>query len=160
MTTTFDAALAASPLLEIERRVQDRAKRTGLHDQSAEALRAMLVDEVDRWNVDFQRGIRRRQSQTLRASSTALRNLSGYGPWRRSSSMTTSGRSRSTLLTRSSSSGTRVRAGSTTRCSTTTITCSARSRLLDDAPGAHRKLDPAEGLQDARSTGSRAHRPR
>ena len=81
MTTTFDAALAASPLLEIERRVQDRAKRTGLHDQSAEALRAMLVDEVDRWNVDFQRGIRPTPvADPESVVDRALRNLTGYGP--------------------------------------------------------------------------------
>ncbi len=160
MTTTFDAALAASPLLEIERRVQDRAKRTGLHDQSAEALRAMLVDEVERWNVDFQRGIRPTPvADPESVVDRALRNLSGYGPlapllvdddvWE----IEINAPDAIFVKRHAGPSGFHDEVFHDDDHVLRTLT-----RLLDDAPGAHRKLDPAEGLQDARlDDGSRVH---
>ena len=58
MTTFLEHGLDTSPLVEIERRVQERAKRLDLHEETAEGLRAIILeDEVERWNVDFQRGL-------------------------------------------------------------------------------------------------------
>ena len=53
----------------------------------------------------------------------------------------------------------RRRRATTTRSSTTTTTSSATlTKILDDAAGAHRKLDPSEGLQDAQlDDGARLH---
>ena len=58
MTTFLEHGLDTSPLAEIERRVQERAKRLDVHEETTEGLRALLEDEVERWNVDFQRGLR------------------------------------------------------------------------------------------------------
>src|SRR5579871_6543146 len=50
-----------SPLVEIERAVQERAKQIALDMDAAEGparLRALVNDEVARWTSDFKRGRR------------------------------------------------------------------------------------------------------
>ena len=81
MTAFLEQGLATSPLAEIERRVQERAKRLDVHEETTEGLRAILEDEVERWNVDFQRGLHTfpvADPETV--ADRALRNLAGYGP--------------------------------------------------------------------------------
>src|SRR5690606_28603475 len=75
---------AASPLVEIERAVQERAKDISLEMRApgGEAqLRALIVDEVDRWNDDHRRG---RRAFALADPDVvverAFRNLARYGP--------------------------------------------------------------------------------
>ncbi len=51
-----------SPLLEIERAVQERAKALALdmaRPAGKAALRALVDDEIQRWTTDVNRGVRR-----------------------------------------------------------------------------------------------------
>jgi pilus assembly protein CpaF len=73
-----------SPLAEIERLVQARAKEISLDMGSADGagkLRALIDDEVARWSADFKRG---RRDVDLAdpglVAERAYRNLAGYGP--------------------------------------------------------------------------------
>ncbi len=75
---------AASPLVEIERAVQERAKDISLEMAApgGEAkLRALIADEVARWNDDHRRG---RRAFALPdpdlVVERAFRNLARYGP--------------------------------------------------------------------------------
>ena len=104
MTTFLEHGLDTSPLAEIERRVQERAKRLDVHEETTEGLRAIIEDEVARWNVDFQRGLRTFDlADPETVVERAFRNLERLRPARRRSSpTTTSGRSWSTRRTRSS----------------------------------------------------------
>jgi hypothetical protein len=73
-----------SPLAEVERAVQERAKLVALDmggpDGSAR-LRALVDDEVSRWTQDYKRG--RRDFDLADpdvVAERAWRNLAGYGP--------------------------------------------------------------------------------
>ena len=73
-----------SPLLEIERSVQERAKALSL-DMALPAgrasLRALLDDEIQGWEADVKRGVRRYQlADPAGVTERAWRNLAGYGP--------------------------------------------------------------------------------
>ena len=76
--------MSTSPLQEVERRVQLRAKEIALDmaDEKGRAeLRALIDDEVARWAVDFKRGLRAFDLVDPDAvSERAYRNLAGYGP--------------------------------------------------------------------------------
>src|SRR5688572_2266028 len=59
--TAARGVTAGSPLVEIEQTVQGRAKDRRLDTAVAggrEALRALIEDEVARWNEDHRRGLR------------------------------------------------------------------------------------------------------
>ena len=141
--------------------VQERAKRLDIHEETTEGLRAIIEDEVERWNEDFKRGLRAvpvADPETV--VERAFRNLAGYGP------LTAAPRRRRRLgdhdqrarrdlreapprperLPRRGLPRRRPRrSGRSPRSSTTRA-------------GAHRKLDPAEGLQDAQlDDGARLH---
>src|SRR4051794_12216762 len=71
-----------SPLQEIERAVQARARDLDLDPERAvDQLRGLVYDEVARWSADHQRGIRAfdlADPETL--AERAWRNVAGYGP--------------------------------------------------------------------------------
>ena len=73
-----------SPLQEVERRVQFRAKEIALDmaDEKGRAeLRALIDDEVASWSADFQRGLRAFDLVDRElVAERAYRNLAGYGP--------------------------------------------------------------------------------
>jgi pilus assembly protein CpaF len=73
-----------SPLEEIERSVQERAKDISLDMRDvagAEKLRALIADEVARWSMDHRRGARPFDlSGPDVVADRAFRNLAGYGP--------------------------------------------------------------------------------
>jgi pilus assembly protein CpaF len=73
-----------SPLVEIERAVQERAKDISLEMSAAggEAkLRALIADEVARWNDDHRRGRRAfGLPDPALVVERAFRNLARYGP--------------------------------------------------------------------------------
>ncbi|HEX2043773.1 MAG TPA: hypothetical protein VHF24_14165, partial [Acidimicrobiales bacterium] len=73
-----------SPLQEIERRVQRRAKEISLDmagGDGAEKLRALIDDEVAAWSDDHKRGLRPFDLADPEAvAERAYRNLVGYGP--------------------------------------------------------------------------------
>ncbi len=87
----------ASPLQEIERRAQLRAKETSLDmaDDSGRAkLRALIAAEVAAWSDGYKRGLRGFDlAEPDLVAERAYRNLAGYGPLDPSSPMTTSGKS-------------------------------------------------------------------
>ena len=74
----------ASPLVEIERAVQERAKDVSLEMSApgGEAkLRALIADEVARWNDDHRRGRRAiGLPDPVLVVERAFRNLARYGP--------------------------------------------------------------------------------
>ncbi len=73
-----------SPLALIEERVQDRAKTMALDMNGADgpaAIRALIDDEINRWNDEFKRGQRPYElSDASFVADRAYRNLVGYGP--------------------------------------------------------------------------------
>ncbi len=159
--TVFPNDHSVTPLEEIERRAQDRAKRlTGGVDVAPDELRSIVVDEVERWNLDFQRGLRAVEvTDPVGVVDRALRNLSSYGPltpllrdddvWE----IAINAPDAIFVKRHDGPSGFHDEVFHDDEHVLRTLT-----RLLDDAPGAHRKLDPAEGLQDARlDDGSRVH---
>ena len=148
---------------EIERRVQRRAKEISL-DMAAgdgkEKLRALIDDEVDAWSTDHKRGLRPFDlADPERVGDRAYRNLVGYGPleplladddvWEIMVN------SPDTIFVKRhhGPSGYHDEVFNDDEHVVRTLT-----KILDDASGSHRKLDPAEGLQDAQlDTGARLH---
>lgn len=152
-----------SPLREIERAVQDRAKTTdidmttpGARDQ----LRALLVEEVGRWRNEFRRGRRPVDiADPDAAVERGLRNLAGYGPletlledpdvWE----IMVNGPAAIFTKRHSGVGGYHNEVFHDDDHVNRVLT-----KILDDASRSHRKLDPAEGLQDAQlDGGARLH---
>src|SRR5690606_23481748 len=79
-----DAGPRLSPLAEIERAVQERAKGISLEMSApgGEAkLRALIEEEVERWSDDFRRGRRAFDlAEPELVVERAFRNLARYGP--------------------------------------------------------------------------------
>ncbi len=73
-----------SPLQEIERRVQLRAKETSLDmagDGGRAKLRALIAQEVAAWSDGYKRGLRAFDlADPDVVAERAFRNLAGYGP--------------------------------------------------------------------------------
>ena len=71
----------AFPLQTIERAVLARAKSAELDvscEDGAARLFAFIHEEIDRWNLDFRRGIE--TIELTGAEALASRNLAGQGP--------------------------------------------------------------------------------
>lgn len=152
-----------SPLLEVERAVQERAKAVQLDMGSPEAcaqLRALIDEEVARWSGDFKRGLRTFDiaDQEL-VAERAYRNVAGYGPleplladddvWE----IMVNGPDAIFVKRHKGPSGYHDEVFHDDEHVVRTLT-----KILDDASGSHRKLDPAEGLQDAQlDSGARIH---
>jgi pilus assembly protein CpaF len=142
-----------SPLIEIEHAVQRRAE--GLDgDPGLDRLRALVDDEVGRWAAD-----QRRDLDADDLAARALRNLAGYGPLE-------------PLLADDDVWEIMVNAPDAVFVKRhrgvdgyhdevfhdDDHVLRVLTRVLDDATGAHRKLDPTLGLQDAQlETGARLH---
>ncbi|MGH8920868.1 MAG: hypothetical protein ACRD0H_21480, partial [Actinomycetes bacterium] len=152
-----------SPLQLIERAVQERAKALALDmsgTESTDALRRLIDDEIGRWHHDHQRG--RRDFDIAEpdiAAERALRNLAGYGPlqplledpdvWE----IMINGPDAIFCKRHSGRSGYHDEVFHDDEHLQRVLT-----KILDDASRSHRKLDPAEGLQDAQlDTGARLH---
>jgi pilus assembly protein CpaF len=152
-----------SPLREIERAAQERAKATEL-DMSTpganEQLRGVLVEEVSLWRDEYRKGRRPVDIADPEAAvERALRNLSGYGPleplladpdvWE----IMINGPSSIFTKRHSGTGGYHDEVFHDDEHVIRVLT-----KILDDAGRSHRKLDPAEGLQDAQlDSGSRLH---
>jgi pilus assembly protein CpaF len=152
-----------SPLQEIERAVQDRAKDLSLDmgsDSAMAKLRGLIQDEVERWNAAYQRG---RRSVDLAepdlVAERAFRNLAGYGPleplladpavWE----IMINGPCQVFVKRHDGDSGYHDEVFHDDDHVMRVLT-----KILDDAGASHRKLDPAEGLQDAQlDDGARIH---
>jgi pilus assembly protein CpaF len=152
-----------SPLRRIEEAVQERAKQLSLDMAGAGAtasLQALIADELDLWHREYQRG--RRDVDIAEpdvAAERALRNLAGYGPLQ-------------PLLDDPDVWEIMINAPDVIFCRRHVGRSGYHdevfhdddhlqrvlTKILDDASRSHRKLDPAEGLQDAQlDTGARLH---
>jgi len=152
-----------APLTEVELAVQARAKDIALDmgtSAGRAALRALIEDELDRWDDDVRRG-RRTFDLTNPAlvAERAWRNLAGYGPltelledpdvWE----IEVNSPSEIFVKRHSGPGGYHHEGFRDDEHVTRTLT-----KLLDESATSHRKLDPSEGLQDAQlDDGSRLH---
>jgi pilus assembly protein CpaF len=154
---------APSPLVEIERAVQERAKDISL-EMSAPAgerkLHDLIAAEVARWNDDHRRGRRAFElPDPALVAERAFRNIARYGPlspllddddvWE----IMVNAPDAIFVRRHRGTSGYHDEVFHDDDHVVRTLT-----KLLDDASTAHRKLDPAEGLQDAQlDDGARVH---
>jgi pilus assembly protein CpaF len=153
----------SSPLVQIERAVQARAKDLALDMSVAgasAALGELIAAEIERWHDDYRRG--RRDFDIADpdvAAERALRNLTGYGPlqpllddndvWE----IEVNGPDAIFVRRHRGQSGYHDEVFHDDDHVQRVLT-----KILDDAGRSHRKLDPAEGLQDAQlDTGARLH---
>jgi pilus assembly protein CpaF len=153
----------ASPLHQIELAVQERAKELVLDMSGPDGtttLRALVDDEIERWHRQYQRGRRPHDiADAGVAAERALRNLVGYGPLQ-------------PLLDDPDVWEIEINAPDAIFCRRHSGPSGYHdevfhdddhlqrvlTKILDDASRSHRKLDPAEGLQDAQlDTGARLH---
>ena len=154
---------AVSPLREIERTVQRRAKHESLDmsDLRAEQrLRTLIAEALADWSADHQRGLRPFDlSDRAGVSDRVFRNLAGYGPleplltdpdvWE----IMVNGPTDLFVKRHNGTSGYHDEVFHDDDHVVRTLT-----KILDDAAGSHRKLDPAAGLQDAQlPDGARLH---
>lgn len=152
-----------SPLVEIERRVQTRAKDVALDMAAAGAsahLRALIDEEVGAWHDDHRRGIHDVDlADPATVAERAFRNLVGYGPleplledpdvWE----IMLNAPDTIFVKRHRGESGYHGEVFHDDDHVVRTLT-----KLLDDASSAHRKLDPSQGLQDAQlDDGARLH---
>jgi len=155
--------LTLNPLAELERRVQQRAKDADLDPARPEAaarIRALVDDEISRWNAEHARGRRPFELPDPQAlADRAMRNLTGYGPldplladddvWE----IMVNAPDAIFVKRHRGPSGFHSEVFHDDDHVVRTLT-----KILDDAATAHRKLDPAEGLQDAQlADGARLH---
>jgi len=151
------------PLVEIEQRVQARAKHLAL-DLAVPAgeaeLRDLIDAEIDQWADDFKRGGRPFDLAGREVvAERAFRNLARYGPL---TPLLDDGDVWEIMINAPDAIFVKRHAGSSGYHDevfhdgehlTRTLT-----KLLDDSSSSHRKLDAAEGLQDAQlDDGSRLH---
>lgn len=167
MSAVVDAASAAatpiSPLAEIERSVQARAKTLAVDPArpgGVDQLRGLIREEVANWNTDYARGRRRIElADPDLVADRALRNLAGYGPleplladddvWE----VMVNAPDSVFVRRHRGPSGFHDEVFHDDDHVVRTLT-----KILDDASGAHRSLDPTEGLQDAQlDGGARLH---
>ena len=152
-----------SPLLTIERAVQERAKDISLDMADADGspkLQALIEDEVARWTEDYKRGRRAYDlAEPELVAERAFRNLAGYGPleplladddvWE----VMINAPDQVFVKRHRGTSGYHTEVFHDDEHVVRTLT-----KILDDANAAHRKLDPTEGLQDAQlDDGARLH---
>jgi pilus assembly protein CpaF len=152
-----------SPLQEIERRVQEEAKNVALDMTASDGslrLREIIDAEVSHWAVDYKRGLRAFElAEPAIVAERAYRNLAGYGPleslledddvWE----IMINAPDAIFVKRHRGRSGYHDEVFHDDEHVLRTLT-----KILDDASASHRKLDPAEGLQDAQlDTGARLH---
>jgi pilus assembly protein CpaF len=152
-----------SPLAEVERAVQRRAKEVDIDVASAdglEKLRGLIDDEIGRWEDEHRRGRRPVAiSEPARLAERALRNLAGYGPLE---PLLADDDVWEVMVNAPDSIFVKRHRGSTGYHDEVfhddDHVMRTLTKLLDDASTSHRKLDPAEGLQDAQlDQGARLH---
>ena len=152
-----------TPLEEIERLVQARARQISadLADEATEKLLAQFVDEEIRsWNDDFRRGTRPfRITDPRLLAERAMRNLTGYGPL---GPLLADDDVWEIMVNRPDAIFVKRHRGPSGYHHEVfhddEHVLRILTKVLDDSSGAHRKLDPAEGLQDAQlDNGARLH---
>jgi pilus assembly protein CpaF len=151
------------PLVEIERRVQERAKQNlidAADPDGRQRVRALVDEEVRRWSEDYKRGLRPFDlSDPGTVAQRAERNLLGYGPLE---GLLADDDVWEIMINAPDAIFVKRHAGTSGYHDEVfhddEHVQRILSKILDDASAAHRKLDPAEGLQDAQlDTGARLH---
>jgi pilus assembly protein CpaF len=151
------------PLVEIERRVQERAKSAlidAADPDGQQRVRSLVDEEVRRWSEDFKRGLRPFDlSDPDTVARRAERNLLGYGPLE---ALLDDDDVWEIMINAPDAIFVKRHAGTSGYHDEVfhddEHVQRILSKILDDAAGAHRKLDPSEGLQDAQlDTGARLH---
>ena len=152
-----------SPLAEVERAVQERAKVLAIDMDGGDGplrLRTLIDEEVGRWTDDFKRGRRDHDiADPELFAERAWRNLTRYGPltellddddvWE----IMVNAPDLIFVKRHHGVSGYHGEAFHDDDHVVRTLT-----KILDDSTQSHRKLDPTEGLQDAQlDTGARIH---
>ena len=155
--------LLHSPLEVVEQAVLARAKHSALDVSSSDGARLMrsfIDEEVEQWNVDHRRGLRPFDlTDPQLVAERAYRNLTGYGPlgplladddvWE----IMVNAPDQIFVKRHRGLSGYHHEVFHHDEHVIRTVT-----KILDDASGSHRKLDPSKGLQDAQlDTGARVH---
>ncbi len=152
-----------SPLQQIEAAVQDRAKELSLDVASEggrDQLRQLLVEQVSIWQDDFRRGARSFELGDPDAVvDRAFRNLAGYGPLE---PLLEDGDVWEVMVNAPDAIFVRRHKGRSGYHDEVfhddDHVMRILTRVLDAAGSSHRKLDPAEGLQDAQlDNGARMH---
>jgi pilus assembly protein CpaF len=153
----------ASPLLAIEQQVQAWAQDRAIdvdREGGREAIRQLIDDAIRAWARDFRRGLRPFDlANSDVVAERAFRNITGYGPleplladddvWE----IMLNAPDAIFVKRHIGVSGYHDEVFHDDDHVVRTLT-----KILDDATGAHRKLDPAEGLQDAQlDDGARLH---
>ena len=150
-----------SPLQEIELLVQARARTLELDSVAQPGEMEGLVEEaIAQWSLDHKRGVRRFDlPDPDRLAQRAIWNLTGYGPlaplladddvWE----IMVNAPSEIFVKRHTGPNGYHDEVFHDDDHVSRTLT-----KILSDSTGAHRKLDPSEGLQDAQlDDGSRLH---
>ena len=153
----------ASPQAVIEHEVQERARELSLdlsdHDGEFE-LRRLIGEEVGRWQDDHRRGLRAiHLSDADGVAERAFRNLARYGPL---TSLLDDPDVWEIMINAPDAIFVKRHQGGNGYHHEVFVdddhVIRTLTRLLDQSSGAHRKLDPVEGLQDAQlDDGSRLH---
>jgi pilus assembly protein CpaF len=153
----------SNPLLEIEQAVQLRAKAERLDTTTSQGrgrMSALVGEEIAEWNHEHRRGARPfALGDPESMAERALRNLLGYGPlqpllddpdvWE----VMVNSPADIFVKRHRGPSGLHGEVFHDDEHVVRTLT-----KILDDASSSHRKLDPAEGLQDAQlDSGARLH---
>jgi pilus assembly protein CpaF len=153
---------APSPLSVIEHAVQDRARLDDLADGPAgeAAIRALIDDEVQRWQDEYRRG--RRPHELVDPdgiAERAFRNLARYGPL---TSLLDDDDVWEIMINAPDAIFVKRHRGPSGYHDEVFVdddhVIRTLTRMLDRSSTSHRKLDPAEGLQDAQlDDGARLH---
>jgi len=155
--------IEASPLALIERNVQDRAKRASLdldRPDGEAALRQMIDGEISQWQDDHRRGQRSTAlSHPAQVAERTFRNIARFGPL---TTLLEDDDVWEIMINSPASIFVKRHSGPGGYHDEVFLdddhVLRTLTRLLDRSSTAHRKLDPAEGLQDAQlDDGARLH---
>ena len=155
--------LAESPLLQIEQASLKGAKEANIDLTSANGrrqLRTLINAEVEQWQNDVIRGRRSLELADADAvAERAYRNLAGYGPLE---SLMADDDVWEIMINRPDAVFVKRHTGRSGYHDEVfhddDHVMRTLTKIVDDASGAHRKLDPSEGLQDAQlDSGARMH---
>lgn len=152
-----------SPLEDIELAVQDRAKQLALDMNGPEAtatLRELVDEEIIHWHDEYSRGRRDVDiAEPPLAAERAMRNLVGYGPLQR---LLEDVDVWEIMINAPDAIFAKRHSGPSGYHDEVfhddDHVLRVMTKILDEASRSHRKIDPAEGLQDAQlDTGARLH---